>query len=224
MCCRQFGSYSSVNRIEAAAFCSIQHLPLGSTQANFLDSPSEQAANGDEDLAAAGVADRGADGDSSEGCGGNQSRGSILAQNRSLRWRPDFAGLVADDAVEALAQAGGERGEAVQIARAGQIGVSAAILAEGGSREAAGTAEGEAVRLGDVGAQVGVDIRGQTEDVAFPPKPCVRGGEHSQRGIAASGGMIKRAGRRRETESLGRNGAGGLLVDVDVQEAGLRGS
>ena len=79
----------------------------------------------------AGVADGGAEGDGTEGSGGDQGGGSVLAENGAGLGRPDFTGFVADDAVKALSEAGGEGGEAAEIAGAGEVGVGAAILVKG---------------------------------------------------------------------------------------------
>jgi len=83
------------------------------------EAASEQAAEGDEEFAAAGVADGAADGDGAERRGSDQAGGPVLAENCARFGGPYLAGLVADDAVQSMAIAGGQRGQAAKIAGAG---------------------------------------------------------------------------------------------------------
>src|SRR5208337_3345218 len=92
---------------------------------------SEPAPQGDKNLAMAGVADRDSKGKHADRGIGYQACDTILAENRLCLRRPDLAGLIAEGAVEALSQAGGQSCNSPHITCAGQIGIGTPELVKG---------------------------------------------------------------------------------------------
>src|SRR5665213_2794774 len=213
---RELGTANREPRRLYSIFGGMKHLDASS--------PSEPAAQGDEDFAVAGVAYGDTEGYEAKGRVAYQADSSVLAKKRALLGGPDFPGFITDEAAEALAEAGGESGKAVHVSAAREIEVGAAVLIECRRGEAHGAAEREAIRLGDVGAQVGLHLETHAYDVVVLEGEGAAEGELGHGGVAAADRMVERSGRRGEPESAGRDGARGCLVEVEVQQAGLRGS
>ena len=93
--------------------------------------PSEPSSQGEKDLAVAGVADGDAEGEQTDGRAGYQTYEAVLTENRFCLRRPDLAGLVAEDAIEALSDAGGQSRNPAHVTGAGQVCVGAPELIEG---------------------------------------------------------------------------------------------